>query len=264
MKKYFKIFWRLGRMSLARDMMYPADFWTGSFAGIIFFLSQILLVWFLFKTSQSETIAGYNMWQIYFVYGVFNFIVSLAYVFLLNNSWSFTDGIIKGLLDLDLIKPINSFVALYMKEYEIAVEVMSVFISLFLIVWLFVGGRVELSWNQIIMILVVMIQSFGLYCILYIISSVIELFVSRFSVLRFMMHEFDVVTSYPRRMYPSVIRYVLLFIWPFFMIVSPIYDIFDQTIDFEKIFIWLGVNIIFLLVLILMWTSGLKKYCSAG
>jgi len=247
-----------------RDMMYPVDFWTGSFSGIVFIASQMLLIWFLFKNSQSETIAGYNMWQIYFVYGVFNFVVGLAYVFLLNNSWSFTSGIIGGLLDLDLIKPINSFIALYMKEYEIAVEAISVLVSFFLSFWLVASGRVELNWVQVILILVVMIQSFCLYSVLYIISSTIELFISRFSVLRFMMHEFDVVTSYPRRMYPLVMRYILLFVWPFFMIVSPIYDIFDQTIDFEKIFIWLGVNIIFLLILILMWTSGLKKYCSAG
>lgn len=251
-------------MSLAKDMMYPADFWTGLVASLVYIGVQLLFFWLIFRESGVEYLAGYNLWQIYFVYGVYSLVTSVIFLFIIESSWLFVDGIDKGLLDLDLIKPISSFFGIFFKCFVIIINLINVLFSIVIIAWLLFSSKIDLSITQLIMVGAIIFQSILLYGILYIISAVIQLFFLKFWVLRIIMHEFDIVTTYPRKIYPGMIRFVLLFIWPFFMIVNPVFDVFDHTVNWEKIASWMGVTIIFFLVLALMWINGLKRYCSTG
>ena len=76
-------------------------FFSGKILRFIFFLAFLLLL-----LSQTQVLAGYNVWQVLLFYLTFNFIDSATQM-LFREVYRFRQQIVTGSFDLVLVKPVN-------------------------------------------------------------------------------------------------------------------------------------------------------------
>lgn len=264
MNKHQKYLWRIFRTSIMKFFIYRSNFFYGVLASVVYGISAILLIWLIFQSGNVKQIAGFSIYEIYFVLGLSQIMVMIDSIVISFNTRNMRSMIHYGGLDKGLTMPINtvwwaSFQ--YLRMRDIATIILYLVFLLF-----FVGPQVmiEWSWWSLGQFLYIIVLSLVLYWALYWITALIWFYWPQFNALRLMVRNVEEINKNPRELYPDSVQWVMTFIVPMFVIINPVYLWLTGEYTLAVMLRDAGVVIIFLLIYMIMWRDGLKRYNSAN
>jgi len=264
MRSYWKIFWRVAKMSWMVTASYKIDLLVGYTTSFIYFLAHLGMIYFLFQMTEDKTIAGFGQFEFYFVFGMLEILWFICFGFFYINSKKLSERIVEGTLDFYLIKPKNSLFQVLFQEVDLEDMVAVFFYFLLTLGLVHYSQRWEWFMDNIFSIVLIEIFSIFLLFLLIWISALLNFYWQRFLMMRQMILDFSDISHFPKKIYPAWMQQLFLWLFPVLLMVSPIYELYNGGLD---AWFWLNVflEIVALtLIFLLMWRDGIRRYCSAG
>jgi ABC-2 type transport system permease protein len=264
LKKYFKVGARLMKANVMTEMIYRANFFFGSFTTVMYFVIQLVYIYYLFESGGATEIGGFSREEVYFVMVCHQLVMAIFFAFIIDNLSSIIEKAHKGQLDFLMLKPIRPTFLMFNQETRLFGPLSMLIYSVMTMAALLYRGNIIIEPSMFWMIILIMVLSIILMHSLYLIGTSVFFWYNEFWALWDVIHEFQEIVKYPKSVYPAIMRFVLLFILPMFNIINPIYGILRHEPSWGIILNLLIVNIIFGGIAWTMWIYGLRRYSSAA
>ncbi|MBN1624722.1 MAG: ABC-2 family transporter protein [Clostridia bacterium] len=250
---------------LKARVSYRADFFIMLAAVFIKEFAQIALL--LVIVERFEALAGWNKWQIAFLYCMISLVYRLFYSFFGNIS-TISELTISGRLDMYLIYPRKPLLMLISKAYIWRIFYNFAIFALLIFVYIKAGGDVSVI-GFIVLILSVMCSVIIIFSIYLIIGTLSFYLTNVRSVLEIIGELIGEYMKYPLNIFGKAIGLIFTFIFPigFIAYYPSIYLLnIENSIYFSSYteIITPLLSVILLVVALLFWRKGLKKYNSTG
>ena len=259
--RYFKLWIAFFKNSLSRDMEFKTNFLGDLFIDGIFYGSMYFFWSVIF--SYVDVLGDFNQ-QAVIIFLIVMYLTDTVFIFFFgSNTFTLNTMVIKGDLDLVLIKPVNPqfFMSFrYVMSYSI---ISFLILSCLLLKLLFdYHGYISVV-NFIIFIFSFLLGILIYYSIEFLISCLVFWY-RNFSVGGWLSSE---VTKYSRRpdsIYQGKFRRLVFTIFPMAMVSSVPARILIFGPKLEILLLQIIVTIIFLISTKLVWNRGLRLYESAS
>jgi len=260
-RKYFNLWGAFLRNSLTRDMEFKMNFIADLFIDAIFYGSMYFLWAVIF--SYVDVLGDFNQ-QAVIIFLIVMYLTDSVFIFFFGgNTFNLNTMVVKGDLDLVLIKPVNPqfFMSLrYVANYSL--------VSLIILMGLLLKLLYEYHGYIPILNFIVFLFSFILgvllfYTVEFMISCLVFWY-RNFSVGGWLASE---VTKYSRRpdsIYKGKFRRIVFTVFPMAMITSVPARVLLFGPEIGLIFSQLVITILFLILSNFIWNRGLRLYESAS
>lgn len=264
MWKYFKIWWRVLRMSAQQTMMYRTDMIFGSVTSLVYFVTQVMFIQYFFAAGNLQTVAGFSTNEVLLVLALSQISIYFMFVFFQPNAKLAMTQIHRGGLDFLMIKPVDArFLMMFQKFVATQAHVIILYMLVF-VPYLYMTGVMNLESWQWMVIGYVVVNSIIVHALCYWLGALVSFIWPNFSTLYvFVSNSFE-ITKYPKIIYPSVMRNILIYIFPILLIINPVYEVLDKSWgwdDFWQIFLVTGM---FVMLFLVLFKYGLRRYSSAA
>ncbi len=252
------------RMSVQQTMMYRTDMIFGSVTSVVYFLTQVLFIKYFFQAGNVKEIAGFDLNEVYLVFAMTQVLIYFIFVFVQPNARLVWRQIYTGGLDFMLVKPAN---AKFLMMFQHFVSVQSHVIILYMLVffpYLYFTGVMNFEYWEWFAIIFVVLNSILIYSLLKWLSIIVCFIWPKLNAAWVFVGESFEVTKYPKKIYPTVMRNFLVFLFPMLLIINPVYEILDKSWgwdDFWQIFLVTGM---FVMLFLVLFKYGLRRYGSAA
>jgi len=261
MNQNIKIALRLLKINILNGLMYRGDFWAGTITELFYLGMQVLFIAFIFQASGITEIAGFSLYEVYFVWAEFELLSSLSFIFVSPSAGRLFSMIHYGDLDKALLKPRMLTFVLFNNSWVTDSFSGYVFNGLLLVyIWPYLSLS-GLDWWRIIFILV---TSFVIYSMLQWLTTLVNFYSARFDALNRLVRESYEILKYPRKIYPKILQNFYLFFLPLFLIANPIYEVMAGTFDWDDVLVILAMTVLLVGLTWFMWVDGLRRYVSAS
>ena len=246
-----------------QEIVYRFNFWMMVVSEILFFCTSIVYIYFLFEVGNIETIAGYSLYDFYFVFALSDLMGLLSMLFVVPTMVKFKTEIHDGRYDFILLRPKSWFITFVRRSWFAASSLS--FLYTFLLI-AYVSDKISLnlfSWDLLYVVLLI-VYGFVLYSLMYWIAGLICLYFPEFHALQALLGSSQSVKQNPRKVYPRWVSWIFRTVFPLMLVVNPVYDLMDGKIDFEYVGYLLLVLLMFVLLFAFMWKDGMRRYDSAA
>lgn len=260
--KYLKINLILFKNAFIRDLKIPGFVFSATIVRIIEIIVSIIFFNVLF--SFTDNLAGWNYYQILFLYSFVRFINLIHSGWLKAGIKSIaTEMIRRGDLDFYLTKPVDTMFLVSINRPRIYV-----FINLFFIVgvgiWAVAKGQMALGWENVLWFIILTILSLILYYYLTILTVIPAFWFIRLWSLQDIMNRMNTFMRYPAGIFPISIRIALFTIFPILAVsYIPVASFFEPP-KISYIIYMIITTIVFSLLTRFFWQLGEKHYGSAS
>ncbi|MBP3953215.1 ABC transporter permease [Bacillus suaedae] len=258
---HISIFFQYASQYLKTRLTYRVDTVVEILSDFMFQAVNLLFILVVF--GHTTLLSGWNREEIIFIYGFF--LVPYAIFTAFFNIWDFNDRyIVKGEMDRILTRPIHSLFQIIIERMELE--------SLFgvitgMIIMIYAGTNLGLSfaWYDYFIFIAMVIGGAFIYAGIFISIATIGFWSDSKTDIMPMMYNIGNYGRYPVDIYNSVIRFVLTWILPFaFVGVYPAAYFLQREEWYVYAFLTPFMGIIFLLISIVLWNAGVKRYRGAG
>lgn len=258
MKGYFKIIMKIIKVKFLSCYEYRIDFFTGLMSSLVVQITNILFLFIIFSK-----IPKLNGWSIYET-ALLSFSVSLAidfYKLIFSGLNYFPDYYVKrGHFDIILLKPINELLFIIL-EGMLFTKLSGIIVDLII---LCIG--VNRAGYGVVEFLILIFSSFiGSLVMgaLLIIFCYISFFTTEvFGAIK-MITSICEFSKYPASIYPKAINNLFTFILPLFIVGFIPVEFFKKG-DITIFIIPFLVSVLIIVLSLILWKKGLKKYQSTG
>jgi ABC-2 type transport system permease protein len=221
-----------------------------------------------FILRKVGSINGWSFNEIIFLFNMNLFSYGFASLFIYRASRALEEMIQKGTFDNLLTKPINPYINLISQNITFTF-IAHIFLSLIIFVYLFDKYPINWTFNKFTLFLFNII---GATLIQFSIMSIISTFsfwITKTSgIMNTTIYGFRNFIIYPIDIFSKYIQNFLIFILPYaFVTFFPAISIFDKNTNRFNYFFKYGtpiLGIFFLILSIIFWELGIKKYKSTG
>ena len=259
--RYFRLWIAFFKNSLSRDMEFKINFLGDLFIDGVFYGSMYFFWGVIF--SYVNSLGDFNQ-QAVIIFLIVMYLTDTVFVFFFGaNTFTLNTMVIKGDLDLVLIKPVNPqfFMSFrYVSSYSLVSFI--ILISLLLKLIYEYHGYISIV-NFIIFLFSFILGVLLFYAVEFMISCLVFWY-RNFSVGGWLASE---VTKYSRRpdsIYKGKFRRIVFTIFPMAMITSVPARVLIFGPEIKLILSQLIITIVFLLISNLIWNRGLRLYESAS
>ncbi len=106
MLRHLRLLWLLARISAQNELAYRFDFVAQAVSSVVQVGAELLGLWAIF--SNTESLAGWNAWEILVLLGVFRILTGVIALCVSPNMRALMEDIRTGKLDFLLLAPVNS------------------------------------------------------------------------------------------------------------------------------------------------------------
>lgn len=246
------------RLQYGRSFLYEAI--SHIFA---YYLLDFLGIWIIL--NKFSTIGGWSFYEIIFLQTYAYFIRGVAASLFWDAMVSMSDLVVEGKIDRYFVVPVNSFYYIISSKFgvwtlsHIAVGVVGIGISV---------SFLDFQWTflNIIYLVIGFISGVLVYSALITIGGALSFWITRSQSFLSILLESMSLTNYPITIYPSILRFVLIFVFPVALI-----NYFPASFVLGKantnIFIMLLIlcaSILLMLLAYKFWWLGAKRYQGTG
>lgn len=261
--KYLKIYWVVWKYSIIERATYPAEFLTGIIVECGYI--GIFVLFFTILFGHITEIAGWNYYEILFLAGV-NLVNGGLYWSMLfaTGLMRLPEDIKNGNVDIALLKPINPLFTLTLSKPYFT-SILSVIPGLYLMYYAMAQLHRTPSFLDILFGLVLF--GCGLviaYAIAVILSSLSFYFLNASAFPEIAARGIDFYTRNPHSIYTGILRVIVFFIIPVVFISSIPASTILRGVEFQYVFLGIGLAAIFLCAAILVWNRMIRYYSSAS
>lgn len=259
--RYLRLYLYFLRFSFSRAMEFRLDFFFRIIMDIFYYGINIGFYQVVFL--HTDILGGWEMDQMLIFISGFLIIDAISMTVFANNLWLLQDFINKGDLDYYLVRPVSSLFFLSLRDFA-ANSFVNLIMAWGIMIWALIRYPHPLPLTSII-----------LFVMLILLGAILRYFVRMlFIIPTFWFHSangFDIIFFYfnrfierPDRIFHGIMRFVLTTVLPFSVMAS-----FPARILFESFNPWLlvhflGIIVIFFLLVIWFWRKGLRAYSSAS
>lgn len=262
-KKYLKIYPILLKYSVIQSTAYRANFLMEIF--VEFGYAAVFVLFFYVLFGHITEIAGWNYYEMLFLAGLNSafgeLLWGMVFVFGLSR---LPEDIKNGNVDIALLKPINPLFNLTLSKPYFTCFVSSLFgIALMYYAILKLDRLVQIS-DVFFGLIIFMCGMIIAYSISVIFSSLSFRFLNVPSFPAISELVLDRYTRYPHTVYRGVLRIVFFFVIPTVFISSIPASTVLRGVEFQYVFLGIGLAAIFLCAAILVWNRMIRYYSSAS
>ena len=262
MKKYLKLYPIYISRSIKARLAYRLDALIGIFG---FLLENAIQFFTLYLTVAAiPDLNGWTVEMMGFLYGFYLIPKAIDHIFS-DQIWQLSNGgIARGILDKYLIKPINPLFQLVAEMIQLEGFGELILGIVFLVVFTPQVGLVLTFSNVSAMILVVFFSMIFFFSIKLIFGS-ISFWTKRSIEVMTTVYDISNFAKYPIQIFHKVIQFILTYIIPFSVVIFfPIDALLNGGNVWEQTLYVAIASIVMLMIALLIWSKGLKKYESAG
>lgn len=262
MIKYLKINWILFKNAYIRDSKIPGVV----FSNVIFQIVEITVTIVFFKVlfANANTLAGWNFYQVLFLYAFAKIIISI------HSGWTkgglaelASEMIRRGDFDFYLIKPVNPMVLVSISKPRIY-NFIAVLFEVGLCLYALVAGGISVGLTNFIWFVVLAFLGLILYYFLSVLTVVPAFWFVRLWALQDLMNRLGQMMRYPAGVFPPFIRNIFMTAFPIIAIsYLPVQTLFYPPKIGYIIYI-LILTVFFGFLTNLIWKMGQKRYSSAS
>jgi len=251
-------------MSMMQAMMYKIDFALASVTVVVYFLTQFLLIKMFFVAGGVLEIGGYRENDLYFVFTLAQLVVFTKFFVFRDSARITTNQIHTGSLDYILLRPASEKFLVTFQSFK---SIHSFAILLYVIValpYLYCVGGYNFNIFDWLTVLYLLFIGVLVYAIVYWIAVLLNFVWPRFHGLWMFVNEIGDIMKYPKNIYPDIVENFLTYIIPIFLVVNPVFKVIDNSFEWNDFWEINLVTLVFVLVYVLLWKVGLRRYNSAN
>lgn len=262
MIKYIKINWIIFKNAYIRDLQIPGTVTSR----ITFHLVDIALTILFFKVifANTQTLAGWNFYQVLFLYAFAKIIISIHNGWTKNGLARFSSEMVRhGDYDFFLTKPVNPMILASISRPHLY-NFVAVLFEINLALYALIMGHIQIGWINLIWFLVLAIFGLILYYFLLVLTVVPAFWFVRLWSLQDLMGRLNQVMRYPAGVFPPFIRAIFMTAFPIIAIsYLPVQALFYET-KIEYIIYIIILTVFFGFLTNFIWQLGQKHYSSAS
>lgn len=210
-QKYWRLFWYMRKLHAMRMMEYRADFFFWLFVSTMWSIFNVFF--FTIITTVSGNIAGWSLYEMYLIMGVFNLIDAFIWSFFYNNMLEYTNGIFSGELNKVLLKPINTQFWLMTQNNNYA-NILRFILGLAVTIWAAQQLQLQPSVWQIALFTVMLSISICFVYFLWFIVSTLSFWVEKLDNINEIVPNVRRTFQVPHQVYTGLASTVLTVILP--------------------------------------------------
>lgn len=263
LKRYLKLYFTCIKRSIITRLEYKRDTFISIFNFFITNVASILSIWMIMQTIPS--LQGWSMVQLGFLYGFSMMPVALDHIFT-DDLWSVAYFKVRtGELDRMFIRPVPVLFQVIAETFqleglgELIVGVVMLCVC---------GSMMEIAWSFGAVLVLVVATVFGALMItsFKIIFSSMAFKIKRSGPILQVAYNFISYTHYPMKIYPTFIKALLVFVFPFALVISYPVEIFlfQNYSPYALSAIIVAVSVALLALSICIWSAFAKRYESTG
>lgn len=249
--------------SLISRLEYKKDLFIGIFGFLIENIASLCSIYFIIR--NIPTLAGWGVYEMGFLYGFTMLPIAIDHL-LTDELWLVAYfRVKKGDMDMYFLRPAPILFQVIAEKFqpeafgELLVGVAMVVLC---------GMKCNINWSLGMIIMIVVTCTFGamLVTAIKILTASPAFIIKRSGFIMQILYNFRDYTKYPMKIYPKIIRFCLMFIFPFGLIISMPVD----TLLFENYSPWkISVSIVawaivFMTIANLVWVWCVRRYESSG
>lgn len=255
LKRYFKIWWIVNRMSLQTIV-------STKIAGLFYlagkFFRFFAFLWFLLHIQQRLTqISGFTTNQLILVFLIFNIFDLLGQIFFRGIYW-FLGAVINGDLDKYLLKPVNDLFQLLMIRMDFLDLPLLIMTILMLPFYL-----PKLTWQRLGSFVIISIISFSLIAIFHILVMIVSIWTLDDSLL-WIYRDMSGVSRIPASIYPQWFKNILTWVLPIIPIMFYPALTLIEPFNYLTIILIIVCTFVAGILVINLWRFSLRRYTSAS
>lgn len=261
MKKYFKINLALFHNAWVRDLQIPSVVITGWLFEIL--LITVTIVFFNVIFSNVKTLAGWNFYQVLFLYAFARTITDLHGGWTKRGIQSMAAEMVRlGQLDFYITKPVDSMFFVSISKPRIYIFVSAMF-NVVVGIYALTAGNFELHFMNVIWFLILAILSMILYYDLQLITIIPVFWFIRLWALQSLVQRLGEFMRYPINIFSMPLKIALFVLFPILAVsYIPVSTLFAP--NYKMILYLFCVTLIFSFITKAFWKLGLRKYGSAS
>ncbi len=261
--KYLKIYRIVWKYSIIQSTVYRTEFFTQVLVELGYI--GVFVLFFKVLFGHISTIAGWSYYEVLFLAGI-NLVNGGLYWSMLFpfGLMRLPEDIKNGSIDIALLKPINSLFNLTLsKPYP--TSILSVFPGLYLMYYALTQLHRTVSLPDLALGLILFCCGLVIaYAIAVIVSSLSFYFLNASAFPEISARTIDFYTRNPHSIYRGGLRVVLFFIVPLVFVSSIPSSTILRGVEFQYVFLGIGLAAIFLCMAIIVWNKMIRYYSSAS
>ncbi len=256
---YLRVYREFVATSLAEATSFRAHFMFVMGMQLIFYATSLASVDFLF--AHVSNVGIWNREQFLFFVAYMLAIDELHMTVISDGFWNLSHNIRTGLLDFDLLRPLNLLFTIFFRQLRPA--------SLFLmpVSWglvIYFGIQAKLAWWAWILIPPLLVVSLAVLAALEILISASMFFTVDGLGVNFLRMQFQTMSRWPDFIYAVTARRILTFVLPILLVGNaPVRFLFDPN-DSALLLLMIPILLVLLGLNSLVWRFALKHYHSAS
>jgi len=257
-KRYFKIWLILGRMSLSLHLLRKFGFVVFLLGKFLRFLFFILFLVFIFQKSGG--LGSYSANQAIFFFIVFNFVSSLSQMFF-RGIYTFRQQVVSGSFDLILSKPLSPLFRVIFGSFDFIdlVTIPPLIFALF-----YSGSFLAPSLLDIAVFAALLINSLIISFSLSVIIVSLSLITLEIDHMVMIYRDVETMARFPVDIYGKKIGTLLTYLIPLGIMITFPAKAFMGILSFNFILISFLFGGLFFWLSLRFWNFALKKYASAS
>ena len=260
-RKYFNLWGAFLRNSLTRDMEFKINFIADLFIDAIFYGSMYFLWAVIF--SYVDVLGDFDQ-QAVIIFLIIMYLTDTVFVFFFGaNTFTLNTMVVKGDLDLVLIKPVNPQFFMSFR-YVMSYSIISTFILFGILIKLIYACHGQIIIIDFILFIFSFILGVSIFYSIEFLVSCLVFWYRNFSVGGWLSSEMLKYSRRPDSIYTNWFRKIVFTAFPMALISSVPTRILLFGSDIKILFLQFIVAFIFLLCTHLVWNRGLKLYESAS
>lgn len=263
MKHYFRCYLGYVKSNILIWGEYKLDFLLINLASVLVLIIGFINIQIIY--SQSDTILGWNKYQVFWMLGIFYIIRSIYNTFFIN-TLNIGYWVRNGMLDIYIIRPLNTFFQLICTgRYNAELPIDEFVMGVGLMIYSRGALNIKLGPIEILYLIVSIIIGELVYASIIFLVSSVSLWTIKSKALYQFISNIEKLLEYPLDIYGIFIKTFLTIIVPLgFVSFYPSQFFFNAEKFKNYIIAGPFVAILLLCIGILVWKSGLKSYQSPG
>ncbi|MDQ0193762.1 ABC transporter permease [Paenibacillus wynnii] len=256
---------KLLQLQLKTLLEYRFAFFSQVLGIFIGYISTVIVYWLMFL--RFDELNGWTFKETMYVYAFAALTINIAAIFF-NHFKTMDQEIINGTFDKYLIRPHNVFFSYLISKFDVA-EFANLFLSIAVLIYVIDVNHIHFTAVKIVFLFLGIIGAVLVNAgSLVLIGAVSFWTLKSESLYDTILWPAQFLSYLPMGIFPKIIQVLFTFVLPFAFI-----SYYPSTITLDKVNILsapglayssIGIGIIFFLISLSVWNSGLKKYNGTG
>ncbi len=259
-RRYLEIYRVQVKNNWVREAVYRANFLTAIMVDLVWIAVEFSLFSVIY--ANTSELAGWTRSQTYFFLGMFFASDALFTTLFQRNFWNFSDLVNKGELDILLTKPVHPL-CLSLSRWINLTAVFNIFLGLAIVIRYAHSAGFEGGWRWILVAFWLFV-GLAVQILLRFAFAIWIFWTERSFALSRLYYQFYAFATKPDRLFPRMIRYLVLTVLPFAFIGSVPARALLHGLEPGEFFRLLLVLVAFYAFNAFLWRRGLKRYQSAS